>query len=116
MNGSSSERRPRSRSPASGTGRPSSSVDSPTIRRPARVAVARVVTVLHSTCRSPADTIGDVAFPTGVLVLAPTPIGQPAGAPPALAPDLAGPDLIAAEDTRRLARLAAALGVDVRGR
>src|SRR4051812_46947618 len=116
MNGSSRERRPRSRSPASGTGRPSSSVDSPTIRRPARVAVARVVTVLHSTCRSQADMIGDVASPTGVLVLAATPIGQAADAPPRLAAELAGADLIAAEDTRRLARLAAELGVDVKGR
>src|SRR4051812_41755221 len=116
MNGSSSERRPRSRSPASGTGRPSSSVDSPTIRRPARVAVARVVTVLHSTCRSQADMIGDVATQTGVLVLAATPIGQAADAPPRLAAELAGADVIAAEDTRRLSRLATELGVEVRGR
>src|SRR3954465_11210932 len=102
MNGSSKERRPRSRSPASGTGRPSSSVDSPTIRRPARVAVARGVLVLHSTCRSQADMIGDVASPTGVLVLAATPIGQAADAPPRLVPELAGADPIAAEDPRRL--------------
>src|SRR3954452_24893406 len=54
--------------------------------------------------------------PPGVLVLAATPIGQAADAPPRLAAELAGADLIAAEDTRRLARLAAALGVDVRGR
>ena len=60
--------------------------------------------------------IGDVASPTGVLVLAATPIGQAADAPPRLAAELAGADVIAAEDTRRLARLAAELGVEVKGR
>ncbi len=60
--------------------------------------------------------IGDVASPTGVLVLAATPIGQAADAPPRLTAELAGADVIAAEDTRRLARLAAELGVDVKGR
>ncbi len=60
--------------------------------------------------------IGDVASPTGVLVLAATPIGQAADAPPRLVAELAGADVIAAEDTRRLARLAAELGVDVKGR
>jgi 16S rRNA (cytidine1402-2'-O)-methyltransferase len=57
-----------------------------------------------------------VASPTGVLVLAATPIGQAADAPPRLVAELAGADLIAAEDTRRLARLAADLGVEVKGR
>ena len=52
----------------------------------------------------------------GVLVLAATPIGRAADAPPRLAEALAGADLIAAEDTRRLARLARELGVEVRGR
>ena len=52
----------------------------------------------------------------GVLVLAATPIGQAADAPPRLAAELAGADVIAAEDTRRLARLAGELGVDVAGR
>jgi 16S rRNA (cytidine1402-2'-O)-methyltransferase len=54
--------------------------------------------------------------PPGVLVLAATPIGRATDAPPRLATELAGADLIAAEDTRRLARLAAELGVDVKGR
>ena len=54
--------------------------------------------------------------PPGVLVLAATPIGQASDAPPRLATELAGADLIAAEDTRRLARLAADLGVEVKGR
>jgi len=52
----------------------------------------------------------------GVLVLAATPIGRAADAPPRLAEALAGADLIAAEDTRRLSRLARELGVEVRGR
>jgi len=60
--------------------------------------------------------IGDVASQTGVLVLAATPIGQASDAPPRLLAELAGADLIAAEDTRRLARLAKDLGVDVKGR
>jgi len=51
-----------------------------------------------------------------VLVLAATPIGRAADASPRLADELAGADVIAAEDTRRLARLAADLGVDVTGR
>ena len=57
-----------------------------------------------------------MASPNGVLVLAATPIGQAADAPPRLAAELAGADVIAAEDTRRLGRLAAELGVDVKGR
>jgi 16S rRNA (cytidine1402-2'-O)-methyltransferase len=52
----------------------------------------------------------------GVLVLAATPIGQSGDAPPRLVAELAGADVIAAEDTRRLGRLAAELGVDVKGR
>ncbi len=52
----------------------------------------------------------------GVLVLAATPIGRASDAPPRLAEELAGADVVAAEDTRRLKRLAADLGVTVRGR
>jgi 16S rRNA (cytidine1402-2'-O)-methyltransferase len=48
---------------------------------------------------------------TGLLVLAGTPIGSVEDAPPRLAEELAAADLIAAEDTRRLRRLTAALGV-----
>jgi 16S rRNA (cytidine1402-2'-O)-methyltransferase len=54
--------------------------------------------------------------PSGVLVLAATPIGQAADAPPRLVSELAEADVIAAEDTRRLARLAGELGVEVKGR
>jgi 16S rRNA (cytidine1402-2'-O)-methyltransferase len=46
-------------------------------------------------------------------VLAATPIGDPADASARLVALLGSADLIAAEDTRRLRRLAAALGVDV---
>ncbi len=52
----------------------------------------------------------------GVLVLAGTPIGDPADASPRLVAELAGADLVAAEDTRRLSRLTSALGVKVGGR
>ncbi|MFI0895965.1 16S rRNA (cytidine(1402)-2'-O)-methyltransferase [Streptomyces sp. NPDC020983] len=52
----------------------------------------------------------------GVLVLAGTPIGDPADAPPRLGTELAGADVVAAEDTRRLRRLTAALGVEPAGR
>ncbi len=52
----------------------------------------------------------------GVLVLAATPIGRAADAPPRLAEELATADVVAAEDTRRLRRLAADLGVTVSGR
>src|SRR4029079_3276471 len=52
----------------------------------------------------------------GVLVLAATPIGRAADASPRLAQELATADVVAAEDTRRLRRLAADLGVVVAGR
>jgi len=52
----------------------------------------------------------------GVLVLAATPIGRVSDAPPRLAEELATADVVAAEDTRRLRRLAADLGVTVTGR
>jgi 16S rRNA (cytidine1402-2'-O)-methyltransferase len=52
----------------------------------------------------------------GVLVLAGTPIGDPADASPRLVAELASADIVAAEDTRRLARLTSALGIKVSGR
>ncbi|MFE9096593.1 16S rRNA (cytidine(1402)-2'-O)-methyltransferase [Streptomyces sp. NPDC007264] len=52
----------------------------------------------------------------GTLVLAGTPIGDIEDAPPRLAQELAGADVIAAEDTRRLRRLTQALGVQPAGR
>ncbi|WP_069816132.1 16S rRNA (cytidine(1402)-2'-O)-methyltransferase [Streptomyces sp. TP-A0874] len=53
---------------------------------------------------------------TGTLVLAGTPIGDVADAPPRLAEELAAADVVAAEDTRRLRRLTQALGVRPAGR
>jgi 16S rRNA (cytidine1402-2'-O)-methyltransferase len=54
--------------------------------------------------------------PTGVLVLAATPIGRVDDASPRLAAELRGADVVAAEDTRRLRRLTTELGVDIPGR
>ena len=51
----------------------------------------------------------------GVLVLAGTPIGELRDAPPRLAAELEGADVVAAEDTRRLRRLVAGLGIRLRG-
>nr|WP_202122146.1 16S rRNA (cytidine(1402)-2'-O)-methyltransferase [Streptomyces sp. BA2] len=50
------------------------------------------------------------------MVLAGTPIGDVADAPPRLAAELESADVVAAEDTRRLRRLTQALGVQVGGR
>jgi len=53
---------------------------------------------------------------TGVLTLAAVPIGHAADAPPRLAAELGKADVIAAEDTRRVRRLAADLAVTMTGR
>ena len=52
----------------------------------------------------------------GVLTVAAVPIGQPADASPRLASALAAAQIIAAEDTRRVRRLANALGIALAGR
>ena len=52
----------------------------------------------------------------GVLTLAGVPIGRAEDAPARLAGELGSADVIAAEDTRRLRRLAATLGVRLTGR
>ena len=49
-------------------------------------------------------------------MLAGTPIGQVGDAPPRLAQELSGADVVAAEDTRRLRRLTTDLGIELRGR
>ena len=49
-------------------------------------------------------------------MLAATPIGQYGDAPPRLAAELGGADVVAAEDTRRLKRLTADLGITLTGR
>ncbi|MDO5504206.1 MAG: 16S rRNA (cytidine(1402)-2'-O)-methyltransferase [Actinomycetia bacterium] len=51
----------------------------------------------------------------GVVVLAATPIGQAGDAPPRLAAELEGADVVAAEDTRRLTRLLRELGIRAAG-
>src|SRR3954464_2011874 len=61
--------------------------------------------------------IGAMTSPgPGTLVLAATPIGRVEDAPPRLAAELAGADIVAAEDTRRLRRLASDLGIEIPGR
>ena len=62
------------------------------------------------------QAIGRSGRTPGVLTVAATPIGQPADASPRLAAALRDAGLIAAEDTRRLRRLAAALGIRLTGR
>ena len=52
----------------------------------------------------------------GTLTVAAVPIGRPGDASPLLAQALAESPLVAAEDTRRLKRLASTLGVEVTGR
>lgn len=52
---------------------------------------------------------------TGVLVLAASPIGHAGDAPPRLAAELEGADVIAAEDTRRFRRLCSDLGISPAG-
>nr|WP_083976892.1 16S rRNA (cytidine(1402)-2'-O)-methyltransferase [Herbidospora sakaeratensis] len=52
----------------------------------------------------------------GILVLAGAPIGQPGDASPRLRAALESADVIAAEDTRRLRRLAADLEAEITGR
>ncbi|MBV9012041.1 MAG: 16S rRNA (cytidine(1402)-2'-O)-methyltransferase [Pseudonocardiales bacterium] len=59
---------------------------------------------------------GSVASGCGALVLAATPLGDSRDASPRLVEALGRADVVAAEDTRRLRALAAALGVRVTGR
>src|SRR5262245_74611 len=108
--GSSARSLPRARCHADGTAAPEAVRESPT--RPAGPWVgvsggAADVTVEDSTA---------VTSGPGVLVLAATPIGRVADAPPRLAEELATADVVAAEDTRRLKRLTADLGVSIAGR
>ena len=56
------------------------------------------------------------SVPTGLLLLAGTPIGQVDDASPRLARALQDADVVAAEDTRRLRRLTASLGITLRGK
>ena len=54
--------------------------------------------------------------PRGLLVLAGVPLGNPDDAPARLRAAIVDADIIAAEDTRRLQRLARSLGVNIPGR
>lgn len=62
------------------------------------------------------DVMSSTSSSSGVLVLAATPIGQAGDAPPRLAAELSGADVVAAEDTRRLKRLTTDLGITLTGR
>lgn len=53
---------------------------------------------------------------SGVVVLVGAPLGNPADASDRLRTELASADIVAAEDTRRLARLASDLGIVISGR
>ena len=66
--------------------------------------------------RGRVSAVADASTTEGLLVLAGTPIGDARDASPRLAEELAGAGVIAAEDTRRLRRLVAALGVELSGR
>lgn len=57
-----------------------------------------------------------MAVVSGTLIVAATPIGRADDASPRLAAALASADVVAAEDTRRLRRLAGELGVTIAGR
>jgi 16S rRNA (cytidine1402-2'-O)-methyltransferase len=61
------------------------------------------------------DGTSTAASHLGVLVLAATPIGDPRDAAPRLAQEIATADVVAAEDTRRLRRLCADLGISPAG-
>src|SRR4051794_13105584 len=76
-------------------------------------APADMIVPMSASASSPGQSAGSVG---GVLVLAGTPIGRVEDAPPRLAAELAAADVVAAEDTRRLKRLTADLGVELAGR
>ena len=66
---------------------------------------------------NPGGLVGETDTPAGgTLILAAAPIGRPDDASGRLAAELAAAPVIAAEDTRRLRRLAGRLGVELTGR
>ena len=79
-----------------------------------RVAVVTALIVGSSAMTTGADRATGTG--TGRLILAGTPLGRPSDASTGLAAALAGAPVIAAEDTRKLHRLAAELGVRPAGR
>lgn len=58
--------------------------------------------------------VAELSLPTGIIIAA-TPLGNIGDASPRLVHALANATVVAAEDTRRTASLAAALGVEIRG-
>jgi 16S rRNA (cytidine1402-2'-O)-methyltransferase len=70
----------------------------------------------HPAGSHPAASEPAAAEGFGTLTVAAVPIGRPGDASPLLAQALAESPLVAAEDTRRLKRLASTLGVEVTGR
>ena len=58
--------------------------------------------------------IAELSLPTGIIIAA-TPLGNIGDASPRLVHALANATVVAAEDTRRTASLAAALGVEIKG-
>ena len=73
---------------------------------------------LRASCRvatEPERISGVTNSAAGVLVLAATPIGDPADAAPRLAREITSADVVAAEDTRRFGRLCRALEIRASG-
>ena len=58
--------------------------------------------------------VAELSLPTGIIIAA-TPLGNIGDASPRLVHALANATVVAAEDTRRTASLAAALGVEIKG-
>ncbi|AGN18658.1 hypothetical protein J433_14102 [Corynebacterium glutamicum MT] len=58
--------------------------------------------------------VAELSLPTGIIIAA-TPLGNIGDASPRLVHALANATMVAAEDTRRTASLAAALGVEIKG-
>src|SRR5579875_1243067 len=88
-----------------------------TIRRRSASASPEPATVCPvSAIIGPRGATVGCAMELGTLTVAAAPIGRPDDASPRLAAALGGARLIAAEDTRRLRRLAASLGVTLTAR
>jgi 16S rRNA (cytidine1402-2'-O)-methyltransferase len=84
--------------------------------RPAYAAIAENAAAAPGAAAGDRSATGADGQVSGTLTIAAAPIGQPADASGRLAAALAAAELIAAEDTRRLKRLARALGVRLTAR
>ena len=83
---------------------------------PARLGASPASLVLEMEPASDKHAAYTPVTEPGTLTIAAVPIGQPGDASARLCAALAGAALIAAEDTRRVRRLAAALGIQLTGR